>query len=156
MSIIKLCSSFHRSGKTAVVGLSMIAAVFYRHGSLKAFLYRSKNVSGDVVMNDNRMENFGFYNELGNEIKMKWCVNQILTWVVVLLSGNYKYVATIGTILLPQLPGKKAGRKYYNQCRIIQIYLMEDFRQTLGFNKRSDECFQAGKPVFRPYAMDRN
>ena len=56
--------------KTAVVGLSMIAAVFT--GMAAGNLYRSKNVANDVVlMNDNRMENFGFYNELGNEIKMK-------------------------------------------------------------------------------------
>jgi|JI8StandDraft_1071087.scaffolds.fasta_scaffold287023_2 hypothetical protein len=66
----KIVFPFSPFWKTAVVGLSMIAAVFT--GMAAGNLYRSKNVSGDVVlMNDNRMENFGFYNELGNEIKMK-------------------------------------------------------------------------------------
>ncbi len=52
--------------KTAVVACSLVAAVF--SGVAAGSLYQTKNNTPDVVMmNDDRMENFGFYNETGNE-----------------------------------------------------------------------------------------
>ena len=52
--------------KTAVVAFSLVAAVF--SGVAAGSLYQTKNTTPDVVvMNDDRMENFVFYNEIGNE-----------------------------------------------------------------------------------------
>ena len=52
--------------KTAIVVISMVAALFT--GIATGNLYQSNNKKPDVVlMNDNRMENFGFYNEVENE-----------------------------------------------------------------------------------------
>ena len=52
--------------KTAVVAFSLVAAVF--SGVAAGSLYQTKNTTPDVVvMNDDRMENFVFYNEIGNK-----------------------------------------------------------------------------------------
>ena len=52
--------------KTAVVAFSLVAAVF--SGVAAGSLYQTKSTKPDiVVMNDDRMENFVFYNEIGNE-----------------------------------------------------------------------------------------
>lgn len=52
--------------KTAIVAISLVAALFT--GIATGNLYQSNNKEADVVlMNDNRMENFGFYNEMENE-----------------------------------------------------------------------------------------
>ena len=52
--------------KTAVVAFSLVAAVF--SGVAAGSLYQTKNTTPDVVvMNDDRMENFVCYNEIGNE-----------------------------------------------------------------------------------------
>ncbi|MFZ1369457.1 MAG: hypothetical protein WAR78_03695 [Ferruginibacter sp.] len=52
--------------KTAVVAISLALALFT--GIATGNLYQSNNKEPDVVlMNDNRMENFGFFNEMENE-----------------------------------------------------------------------------------------
>jgi hypothetical protein len=52
--------------KTAVVAFSLFAAVLA--GVAAGNLYQTENIATDViVMNDDRMENFGFYIEIGNE-----------------------------------------------------------------------------------------
>ena len=52
--------------RTAVIAVSLFVAVFT--GIAAGSLYQSKNAAADMVlMNDGSMENFGFYNEIGNE-----------------------------------------------------------------------------------------
>lgn len=52
--------------KTAIVAISMVVALIT--GIAAGNLYQSDNKEPDVVlMNDNRMENFGFFNEMENE-----------------------------------------------------------------------------------------
>lgn len=52
--------------KAAVVAFGLVAAVF--SGVAAGSLYQTKSTKPDiVVMNDDSMENFGFYNEIGNE-----------------------------------------------------------------------------------------
>ncbi|MGZ5245009.1 MAG: hypothetical protein ACXWD4_13895 [Bacteroidia bacterium] len=52
--------------KKAMVAFSLAAAVFA--GIATGSLYQNKSSSSDViVINDDRMENFGFYNEIGKE-----------------------------------------------------------------------------------------
>lgn len=52
--------------KTAIVAISLVLALFT--GIATGNLYQSDNKEPDVVLiNDNRMENFGFFNEMENE-----------------------------------------------------------------------------------------
>ncbi|MEO7488535.1 MAG: hypothetical protein ABIU77_15605 [Ferruginibacter sp.] len=52
--------------KTAVIAASVLVAVFT--GIAAGSLYQSKNDRADMVlMNDDSMENFGIYNQIGNE-----------------------------------------------------------------------------------------
>jgi hypothetical protein len=52
--------------KTVAVAFSLVAAVFA--GVAAGSLYQTKDFTVDVVlMNDDSMENFKFYNEIGND-----------------------------------------------------------------------------------------
>jgi hypothetical protein len=53
--------------RTAVLALSLLVAVFA--GMVTGNLYQTKNDAIDVVLiNDDKMENFGLYNEVSNEL----------------------------------------------------------------------------------------
>ena len=52
--------------KTVAIGLGLFAAVFA--GIATGNLYQTKNEASDVVLiNDNSIENFSFYSQMGNE-----------------------------------------------------------------------------------------
>ena len=52
--------------KTALVAFSLAAAVFT--GIAAGNLYQSKNDESEALLiNDDTMENFGFYNQIGND-----------------------------------------------------------------------------------------
>lgn len=52
--------------KTLAIGLGLFVAVFA--GIAAGNLYQTKSEASDVVLiNDNRIENFSFYSQMGNE-----------------------------------------------------------------------------------------